>query len=617
MPPIFLGTLVLILFIYLACALGSRLLLFARLETSNPGERVLLAAGLGLGALQAVPFLLFALGIGRATAFYIVIGIVGLLLIPDGIRVWAWIRECIPSLRPKGAWQKVLVAVFGLLFCALFLRALCPATSHDDLSYHLTASVRFLDAGGFRYLPTLTYTNWPISLELLFATALALHREAPIAVVQFLFGMITLGGVYAVARRVGGGFAGPAACVAPLVYPVFWEEMTLAHVDLGTAAFAILAVFSLIVALENSESSGRWRSLAAVFGGLAATTKLSGIWVLVAVSILAAGIVAGQRRDNPARPMVELLRCLAIGGIVVAPWFIRTWVVTGNPVYPALYSLFGGIEWTSEGWPRIQRYFMLFNSPPGLPATPSNLAIVRIAIILLGFGLLAVVYRGTRRSPMALPARFAALFVALFVISSAFQLRLVLAAIPAVAVCAGAVLARSRAGSGPVLAALAVFLGLYVASSRFFHDQVFATRVAIGLESREAFLNRFVPDYPIVKLANATLPPDARILVSTWEEQTALYRPLALRANYWLQDSIHYDSEQRLIGDLRRLKVTHLIHRPLEDEWCGKSKICLGRRDNESRPLGNLAQTRGTRLREWNGVTLYRLDLNVSQPPDP
>ena len=119
------------------------------------------------------------------------------------------------------------------------------------------------------------------------------------------------------------------------------------------------------------------------------------------------------------------------------------------------------------------------------------------------------------------------------------------------------------------------------------------------------------PDYPIVQFANGNLAPESRILVSTWQEQTALYRPFALRANYWLQDSVHYDSEQRLIEDVRRLRITHLIHQPLDEEWCGGSKMCRGRRDNESRALRSLAQTMATPLVEWKGVTLYRLDLSA------
>ena len=32
---------------------------------------------------------------------------------------------------------------------------------------------------------------------------------------------------------------------------------------------------------------------------------------------------------------------IAVG--IVLPWSVRTWVTTGNPVYPVFFNLFGGL----------------------------------------------------------------------------------------------------------------------------------------------------------------------------------------------------------------------------------------------------------------------------------
>jgi hypothetical protein len=360
-------------------------------------------------------------------------------------------------------------------------------------------------------------------------------------------------------------------------------------------------------ARDFADSTGRWRTGAAVFAGLAATTKLSGIWVVFSISILAA---LNMPQRTLVRALGEFARCSLIGILIVAPWLARAWIITGNPVYPALYGLFGGIEWTSEGWPRLQHYFRLFNSPPGLPPTPANLALAKAGIVVAGILVLAATFHFTRRSNLALPARFAALFVAFFVVGSAFQLRLIMAALPSIFACAGAALSRIPMVSGPLIAALCVVLGAFCATGSYLDHKAHALKVAFGIESRESHYVRNVPDFPAVNYVNSHLPPDSRILIGTWEEQTALYRPLALRANYWLQDSVHYESQTRLIQDLRRLSVTHLVYMPMDEDWCGRSKICTGRREIESRALAELARDRGTLLGKWNGVALYRLDLD-------
>ena len=612
MAPILLGTLILLALAWIALALGSLLMRLLRLETANPQEHVLFSVGLGIGALQVVPFTLFALGIGRPPVFCATLTAVALALIPSGLSALKNVREWIASLRPLETWQGITMAVFAALLALIYIRAMSPATSHDDLSYHLAASTRYLDAGGFRFLPTLTYTNWPISVELLFATVMAIHREAPVAVVQFLFGLVTLGAAFAIAHRAAGVKAGAAACTLLLVYKVFWEEMTVAHVDLGTAAYATLAVLCLMRARDSADSARSWTTGAAVFAGLAATTKLSGIWVVISISILAA-LNVPRRTFRSA--IGEFARCSLIGILIVAPWLARTWIITGNPVYPALYGLFGGIEWTAEGWPRLQHYFRLFNSPPGLPPTPANLALAKAGIIVAGIVVLAATFHLTRRSNLALPARFAALFVAFFVVGSAFQLRLIMAALPSIFACGGAAMTRIPPVSGPVIAGLCVVLGIFSATGSYLDHKSQALKVAVGIESRESHYVRNVPDFPAVKYVNSRLPPDSRILVGTWEEQTALYRPLALRANYWLQDSVHYETQSRLVEDLKRLSVTHLVYKPMNEDWCGGSKICTGRREIESRALATLAKERGTALGSWNGVTLYRLDLKSVPRP--
>ena len=39
--------------------------------------------------------------------------------------------------------------------------------------------------------------------------------------------------------------------------------------------------------------------------------------------------------------------CCDVGvGIAAAAWLIKNWIVTGNPVYPAAYHLFGGAYWS-------------------------------------------------------------------------------------------------------------------------------------------------------------------------------------------------------------------------------------------------------------------------------
>src|SRR5207245_8181464 len=50
---------------------------------------------------------------------------------------------------------------------------------------------------------------------------------------------------------------------------------------------------------------------------------------------------------EPARLVLGGLGALALGALLAAPWYVRNWVRTGNPVFPVFLSLFGG---QAPGW---------------------------------------------------------------------------------------------------------------------------------------------------------------------------------------------------------------------------------------------------------------------------
>jgi hypothetical protein len=103
------------------------------------------------------------------------------------------------------------------------------------------------------------------------------------------------------------------------------------------------------------------------------------------------------------------------------------------------------------------------------------------------------------------------------------------------------------------------------------------------------------------------LPRSARVVVSAWEEDTALYKPFATRANYWLQDSIHYNSQDRLLEDLARIGATHLVFKPMDEAWCSRSLVCTGRQETEGKAMNKLAGTHGRKITEIGGFALYEL----------
>jgi Dolichyl-phosphate-mannose-protein mannosyltransferase/Protein of unknown function (DUF1420) len=600
MPPIVLGSAALIGLLVLAAALGRRLLRWLQAETADPLEHGVVAAGLGLGALTFLPFTLFALGIGSPLVMRLTLLLLGAALVPDVIAVvhaaWRWFSVR----RPLAWWQASIAAAFALLLSAVYLRALCPVSDVDGLVYHVTAPVRFLRAGRFEYLPTLTFTNWPLGTEMLFALLLAVHPALPGSLVSFAAGLLILGAVYLYGRRLGDPFIAMVAPSLLLLVPIFWEEMTYALIDLGTSLFATLAAYAYASATRRP----RWLVVSALFAGFAAATKMN---CALAIGIIPFLMVLEGRGSRASVGAAVRYGLVAVA--ILLPWIGRTWVLTGNPVYPLFHGIFAGYEWTADGWTRLRDGHWVFNVPRYLTPTALVTAGSHAAIVAAFAGVSLLVIRLTRKSAVAQPARFASLFGACVCISSHYDFRFLLGAVPCVAVCVALLFRGRERLLAPFLCAGAAAVALFLTWQLKDVDLGTAVAVASGTMSPEDYLRERLPDYPVVQFANQHLPRNAKVVVSMLASRTALYENEALIANYWLQDSIHYDSDERLESDLRRLGVTHLVLTPEFPAWVDTSNHHGPRNGIERASLCRLAERRGVELFEANGVVLYRLQL--------
>ncbi|MCW3052460.1 MAG: family glycosyltransferase, 4-amino-4-deoxy-L-arabinose transferase, partial [Chthonomonadales bacterium] len=179
--PLLFDTLLTLVLFTLGAALGLRLLRWLRISVADTLERGVFAATLGMGALSFLPFVLFAVGIGRPVVVMSAVVLLVLLLWKDALRI---VRGAVGLLSKtfrdassgfSWGWLPALAAAPQLL--TLFLQALCPPTDPDGLFYHLTGPLRYLDLGHFAYMPTFLQLNWPLGVEMLFGIGMAFNTN--------------------------------------------------------------------------------------------------------------------------------------------------------------------------------------------------------------------------------------------------------------------------------------------------------------------------------------------------------------------------------------------------------------------------------------------------------
>lgn len=495
--PLFFDPPFVLLLALLGVALGRRLLvlLCAAAGETTVLERLVIAAALGLGALQSLPFALGATGQLSRTGIVVGLTVLALLLGRDlrSVLVSAW-RHVRPDRLPRG-WLAAGWACFAVFWLLLLLACLSPPTDIDGIYYHLTAPKRWLQSGDLRYLPTLLQTNLPMGQEMLFTICLSLWTDTSAKLVHFALGIFSVLSVFALGRRLHGeavGFA--AAAVWFFGFPKLdtldaSRLMTYAYIDLGLAHQVVAAMLAFAVWFRTRERG--WLYAAALCGGFAGTFKLTAVATGFCVS-LTAWAASRQDAGQPRRELV--LRCVALSLLPILPWVARTWVVTGNPFYPMFASFISSRDWSPEAGRAFEDFFKFYVWGTASEVSLSLAARKAIRLAALGlalFGGALWIWRARRFEDRALLGVFTVTAL-LGIWGTGLYLRYLVPVLPLlylqVLAPLGKLLLRSRIAQAALLL-LFCLNGVYSLRDSGFRAFE-AARTAMGHISREAYLQK-------------------------------------------------------------------------------------------------------------------------------
>jgi hypothetical protein len=540
-----------------AQAIGAVVLRLVRLPLSG-AEGLLFRTALGFGALAYLFLGLAAFGVFTPTWVSVL-----LLFSASGGVIWsagrirAFIGKSPAHRRPRHLrsnrlWMMITVLASGMALLA----ALAPEVEYDALWYHLWLPELWLAAGKPVDLVREYVALYPLTWELLFGGAAVVG--GPVAAKLLHWICLPLGALLAgqfIRRFFPTASPWLAAAVFVTVPTVFWEATT-AYIDLALALYVGLALYASLRYLEtagspDSASTARgWLPAAVLSLGLALAIKHLALFVYVLL-VPAVGLA---RWRAAGRWQAAVLPTLAFGAgslILPLPWYLRAWLLAGNPFFPDLYSIFGAFppeRWspiTEAGLARFKARFGMGRSPLALLLLPWNVTMhaarfggslgpVFLLLVLPGAALFQRWRRpGSHRLFWALVG-FAVGYLALWASPlSSFQLRflvplaLVLAVLAAAAVPRlSALLRLGRLPSSLLPTSLALLLLLNLPPFLSLHEgdrqeyegwlthvhHTLPVGVVLGYESRPQYLGRVLPAYRAWRYINAHLPPDAYVL---------------------------------------------------------------------------------------------------------
>lgn len=363
-------------------------------------ERTVFAFGLGLSGLSLLT--LFC-GLAGLLSRVLLGGAIGLFVVAEiGLRL----RERQKKSRSEGVeamkamrlsrhrpaeprhvplLPALCVLAIAPFLLAMLLGSLLPSVDFDVKEYHFQGPKEWYLAREISYLPHNVYTSFPFLTEMLTLLGMVLYGDWYWGAVAgkgvlMCFGPLTAVALYAAGSRWFSPAAGWLAATVHLTTPWIYRISTIAYAEGGFTFYLFTGLLATLLAfdavrrmpgapeLPSEQANDRGRLafvlLAGLLAGSAMACKYPGaLFVVVPLgAALLAGVLRAGTSGSMSKQSLRTAGIFALGvAITVGPWLVKNAVQTGNPVYPLLYSVFGGRDWDSE----VNARWTAAHGPPG------------------------------------------------------------------------------------------------------------------------------------------------------------------------------------------------------------------------------------------------------------
>ena len=546
------------------------------------------SVGIGLGVLVSILTLLgFAGWLYRDVLYVLLIGITVLLLRPIFAiigELWDASRASRRSTHPEpDGFHAVGISLLGALIAMSSISAMAPEVGFDALTYHLAASKIFAQQHRIVEIPQMTPSYWPANGVMLYTFAQLISSPKSAKLLNFGFGLLLVAMTYVIGTRYFNGGVGVRAALIFASLPLVLWEFGTAYIDLPMSFFCLLGIWLFLDASRLSSSNDRY---VMALSGLAFGTALGfkPVALVIMAPLAIALLTCAVRRGSPPlrQGVMALLTLFSVSALFSIHWYVRSYLYTGNPIFPFLNSLFRSPYWTGPDLLNLSMFGM-GAKPLDLLMLPWNITFYPQRFVELGtLGVVFLAFLpllpyaknlGDARSWLLLVS----VTFLLFWIQTGQYARYLLPVLPLVAIAySGAIVqfCRKRLGSRRLATWVvhAVFVAAVLQQALLWFpldDTRFPYRVVLRKESASDYLARVTPSSKVWSYANEHLGKDA-ILLSVGNEFT--YFSDRRTIPYGWLSAVFTARSPECVLDLR---AEHLTYRSLLR--CGYTHILIDR----------------------------------------
>jgi hypothetical protein len=448
------------------------------------------------------------------------------------------LAQCVRHLASLRRWALASAFAFvPFLIIALIGDFSLPnSLEWDSLSYHLADPAIFAREHRIYSLPWQSHSNFAFTMEMLYCIGIMAKSVALAKLFSFTLSVVAVWAVFRIGKEVSDPATGLVSAIVFATLPIVVWEAGTAYVDLAATCYGTMGLLAIVLAFKRGNS--RWLVLAGISLGFMFGIKATAV---IPIALLGIGTAVVFVRTGRRQQLGAVLGMLALAAIIGAPWYVKSWLSTGNPVYPFAYHLFGGRYWDGADaakYAQDQASFGMGHALADLISSPWNVTMFPMPGHALPIGVtrpfndlqtpfvcLSPLFLGLLFAPLMrvrAPRDHKMYIACLGVYAAAFtiiwffltqQLRYLLPIVPVYSVLAAHVLVslvRERSFSG--YAALCVQVVVSVSTMLFFLPLAAGqVDVLSGAVTARDYAARSVESVPAFEFLNAQTPRDAGV----------------------------------------------------------------------------------------------------------
>lgn len=354
----------------LALVTGLALLRMSHIKTQISAiEQLLFGTALGIGTLGSVFFFIGLFSTHPATFALAAILITGM--------AWPDIRTLGRTLRAACQTEERLpthtlfaIILMGMVAVVLLGGAFLPAEDYDVTEYHAQLPRMAVERGFiavdalnvFSLMPQIMETWTTVSISLLGM------QDGVIAsrIFHFFISLMIPALAAACAHRVAGKGAAVLTALLIMGLPRVLQVNSLLYTEGGMCLFMLAGFFAWLAGrgAHTHAERLRWCLLGGMSAGMACGAKYTAL-LLILPWMGCAWSMMPKTEDAPRRHRARQLGTFFLwAAILFAPWWLRNFMATGNPLAPLFNGVLGVTGWD----PVLEERFRLAHRPHGAEA---------------------------------------------------------------------------------------------------------------------------------------------------------------------------------------------------------------------------------------------------------